>query len=81
MAALKVAVRRDPTQRPSRVATVHNGVPLPVVVPESIRRQAGLISAEHGENLRIALLRGLRTIRFDIPKSELVDRRGRQRQG
>lgn len=80
MAALKKAVRRDATHRESRVAPVQDEVPLQVMVPQGIRRQVALISAERGENLRTTILRGLLAIGVDVPKSELVDRRGRRRQ-
>jgi hypothetical protein len=55
-------------------------VPLQVMVPERIRRQVAMMSAERGENLRTIVLRGLSALGIDVPESEFVDRRGRRRQ-
>nr|WP_281719905.1 hypothetical protein [Nitrosomonas nitrosa] len=52
-------------------------VPIQVMVPEDIRRQVALMSAENGESIRTVVLRGLKRIGIDVPDSELVDRRGR----
>lgn len=56
-------------------------VPIQVMVPEPVRRQVALMGAERGENLRTIVLRGLKAIGVDIPSSELVERRGRRRDG
>lgn len=56
-------------------------VPIQVMVPEAVRRQVALMSADRGENIRTVVLRGLRAIGIDIPDSELADRRGRRRNG
>jgi hypothetical protein len=50
------------------------------MVPASVRRRVGVLSAERGENLRTTILRGLVAIGVDVPEDELVDRRGRRRQ-
>jgi len=70
--------------RPARVQS--NGlhvnddeVPLQIMVPASVRRRVGVLSAERGENIRTTILRGLVAIGVDVPESELVDRRGRRR--
>lgn len=55
-------------------------VPIQVMVPEAVRRQVALMSAEQGENIRTVVLRGLRAIGINVPESELGDRRGRRRQ-
>jgi hypothetical protein len=55
-------------------------VPIQVMVPEAVRRQVALMSAQRGENIRTVVLRGLRAIGISIPLSELGDRRGRRRQ-
>lgn len=54
-------------------------VPIQVMVPETVRRQVALMSAERGENIRTVVLRGLRAIGIDVPESQMVDRRGRRR--
>lgn len=54
-------------------------VPIQVMVPETVRRQVALMSADRGENIRTVVLRGLRAIGIVIPDSELIDRRGRRR--
>lgn len=59
----------------------HREVPIQVMVPESVRRQVALMSADRGENIRTVVLRGLRAIGIDVPDSELRDRRGRRRNG
>lgn len=56
-------------------------VPIQVMVPEAVRRQVALMSADRGENIRTVVLRGLRAIGIEIPDSELADRRGRRRNG
>lgn len=43
-------------------------VPIQVMVPETVRRQAALMSADRGENIRTVVLRGLRAIGIDIPE-------------
>ncbi len=55
-------------------------VPIQVMVPEAVRRQVALMSAERGENIRTVVLRGLRAIGISVPESEMGDRRGRRRQ-
>jgi hypothetical protein len=54
-------------------------VPIQVMVPQSVRRQVALMSAERGENIRTLVLRGLRAVGIEIPDAELGDRRGRRR--
>lgn len=54
-------------------------VALQIMVPEVIRRQVAVMSAERGESIRTIVLRGLRTMGIDVPESELVDRRARRR--
>lgn len=56
-------------------------VPIQVMVPQRVRRQVALMSADRGENVRTIVLRGLRAIGIEIPDSELVERRGRRRNG
>ena len=55
-------------------------VPIQVMVPEDVRRQVAMMHAERGESIRTIVLRALREIGIRIEESELVDRRGRQRQ-
>jgi hypothetical protein len=55
-------------------------VPIQVMVPESVRRQVAVMSAQRGESIRTFVLRALREIGISIPDSLLVDRRGRRRQ-
>ena len=55
-------------------------VPIQVMVPEGVRRQVAMLSAERGESIRTVVLRALRGIGISIEDSELIDRRGRQRQ-
>ena len=55
-------------------------MPIQIMVPESVRRQVAMMSAERGQSIRIIVLRALRGIGISIEDSELVDRRGRQRQ-
>ena len=64
----------------------HNGrsaekdVPVQVMVPEKVRRQLAIMSAERGESIRTVVLRALGEIGIKVPKAQLVDRRGRRRQ-
>lgn len=55
-------------------------VPIQVMVPEDVRRQVAMMSAERSESIRTIVLRALRGIGIGIEDSELIDRRGRQRQ-
>jgi trimethylamine:corrinoid methyltransferase-like protein len=55
-------------------------VPIQVMVPESVRRQVAMMSAEQGESIRTVVLRALRGIGISIEDSQLADRRGRRRQ-
>jgi hypothetical protein len=67
--------------RRDKVSAALKEVPIQVMVPKSVRRQVALMGAERGENIRTVVLRGLRAIGVDIPDSELIDRRGRRRNG
>jgi hypothetical protein len=55
-------------------------VPIQVMVPEDVRRQVAMMSAERSESIRTIVLRALRGIGISIEDSQLIDRRGRQRQ-
>jgi len=55
-------------------------VPIQVMVPEDVRRQVAMMSAERGQSIRTVVLRALRGIGISIEESELIDHRGRQRQ-
>jgi hypothetical protein len=55
-------------------------VPIQVMVPEDVRHQVAMMSAERSESIRTIVLRALRGIGISIEDSELIDRRGRQRQ-
>jgi hypothetical protein len=55
-------------------------VPIQVMVPQSVRRQVAMMSAERGQSIRTIVLRGLRGIGIIIEDSELIDRRGRRPQ-
>jgi trimethylamine:corrinoid methyltransferase-like protein len=55
-------------------------VPVQVMVPEKVRRQLAIMSAERGESIRTVVLRALGEIGIKVPKEQLVDRRGRRRQ-
>ena len=59
----------------------HKEVPIQVVVPEAVRRQVALVGADRGENIRTAVLRGLRVVGIDISDLEFGDRRGCRRNG
>lgn len=72
--------RRAPRVASSSLSAANDEVPLQVMVPASVRRRVGVLSAERGENLRTTILRGLVAIGVDVPEAELVDRRGRKRQ-
>lgn len=54
-------------------------VPVQVMVPEKVRRQLAIMSAERGESIRMVVLRALGEIGIKVPKEQLVDRRGRRR--
>lgn len=71
---------RDNTNHRRVSAPEPREVPIQVMVPETVRRQVALMSAERGENIRTVVLRGLRAIGITVPESELGDRRGRRRQ-
>jgi hypothetical protein len=55
-------------------------VPIQVMVPEDVRRQVAMMSAGQGQSIRTIVLTALRGIGIRIEDSELIDRRGRQRQ-
>ena len=80
MRTAKRVVRREARSSVDERRTLDNEVPLQVMVPASVRRRVGVLSAERGENLRTTILRGLVAIGVEVPKDELVDRRGRRRQ-
>jgi hypothetical protein len=71
---------RNNTNHRREAAAEGKEVPIQVMVPEGVRRQVALMSAERGENIRTVVLRGLRAIGISVPESELGDRRGRRRQ-
>jgi hypothetical protein len=62
----------------SQVETAARQVPIQVMVPETVRRQLAIMSAERGESIRTVVLRALGGIGIRIPASQLVDRRGRR---
>lgn len=80
MRTAKRVVRREARTSTAEGRAPDNEVPLQVMVPASVRRRVGVLSAERGENLRTTILRGLVAIGVDVPKDELIDRRGRRRQ-
>lgn len=80
MRTVKRAVRREARIALAELRVPDNEVPLQVMVPASVRRRVGVLSAERGENLRTTILRGLVAIGVEVPETELVDRRGRRRQ-
>jgi hypothetical protein len=80
MRTAKRVVRREARVSMAELPVTDNEVPLQIMVPASVRRRVGVLSAERGENLRTTILRGLIAIGVDVPKDELVDRRGRRRQ-
>ncbi len=80
MASRNTPPRRLPAGRDKR-EHAEREVPIQVMVPETVRRQVALMSADRGENIRTVVLRGLRAIGIEIPDSELADRRGRRRNG
>jgi len=55
-------------------------VPIQVMVPVGVRRQVAMMSAGQGQSIRTIVLTALRGIGIRIEDSELIDRRGRQRQ-
>jgi hypothetical protein len=55
-------------------------LPFQVMVPADVRRQVAMMSAEQGQSIRTIVLTALRGIGIRIEDSELIDRRGRQRQ-
>lgn len=47
-------------------------------VPERVRRQLAIMSAERGESIRAVVLRALGEIGIRVPKEQLVNRRRRR---
>ena len=47
-------------------------VPVQVMVPERVRRQLAIMSAERGESIRAVVLRALGEIGIRVPKEQLV---------
>jgi hypothetical protein len=45
-----------------------------------VRRQLAIMSAERGESIRTVVLRALGEIGIKVPKSQLLDRRGKRQQ-
>jgi hypothetical protein len=48
------------------------------MVPEKVRRQLAIMSAERGESIRTVVLRALGEIGIRVPKEQLIDRRRRR---
>ena len=65
---------------PEKARPQSKQVPIQVMVPEDVRRQVAMMSAERSESIRTIVLPALRGIGISIEDSELIDRRGRQRQ-
>lgn len=78
MAGKNISSRKI-TDSVSRHVSGSKEVPIQVMVPEAVRRQVALMSADRGENMRTVVLRGLKAIGIEVPESELGDRRGRRR--
>jgi hypothetical protein len=76
---MKRSVDNEREPRNAGVNHAVKEVPLQVMVPESIRRQLGIMCANRGENIRTMVLRGLRAVGIQVSDSELTDRRGRRR--
>ena len=72
------SLARNNTNHRRPAAPESREVPIQVMVPETVRRQVALMSAERGENIRTIVLRALRAIGINVPESELGDRRGRR---
>jgi len=79
MAIAKRSIENGRKPRGSVAGSSTKGVPLQVMVPESVRRQVALMCADRGENIRTMVLRGLRSVGIQVSESELTDRRGRRR--
>jgi hypothetical protein len=66
--------------QPAKAQAQSKQVPIQVMVPADVRRQVAMMSAEQGQSIRTIVLTALRGIGIRIEDSELIDRRGRQRQ-
>src|SRR4051812_28088655 len=74
----------EPEQRPApTVVAPREGkgreVPLHVLVPAHVRKQADILGAQQGESLRTLVLRGLRTLGIEVSDEEIKGGHKRER--
>jgi hypothetical protein len=76
---MKRSMENGRRPRNSGMSSTPREVPLQIMVSQFIRRQAAVLCADRGENIRTMVLRGLRLVGIQVSDSELTDRRGRRR--
>lgn len=60
-----------PMPAPAAAAERAKEVPLHVLVPAHVRKQADILGAQRGETLRTIVLRGLRSIGIEVSDEEI----------
>lgn len=63
-------IRAEPVAEPE--------VPFQVLIPESVRKQLGHMSAEEGQSLRALALRAFRSLGITVTDEQIKGKRGRK---
>jgi len=63
-------IRAEPVAEPE--------VPFQVLIPESVRKQLGHMSAEEGQSLRALALRAFRSLGITVTDEQIIGKRGRK---
>ncbi len=61
-----------------KAAALDPDVPTQIKIPQSVRRQLDHMSIDKGEDLRVLVLRALRSIGVTVPDEYLKSRRGKR---
>jgi hypothetical protein len=71
-----MAVASSPVRIGRAVPAVEPEVPFQVLIPESIRKQLGHMSAEEGQSLRALALRAFRSLGITVTDAQIKGKRG-----
>jgi hypothetical protein len=71
-----IAVASAPARIARATPTVEAEVPFQVLIPESIRKQLGHMSAEEGQSLRALALRAFRSLGITVTDAQIKGKRG-----
>src|SRR5476651_1766773 len=73
-----VAVALAPARIGRAAPIIEPEVPFQVLIPESVRKQLGHMSAEEGQSLRVLALRGFRSLGITVTDAQIKGKRGRK---